>query len=181
MGARVTYEIQLIQQARHLAEKDPTRPYQASLRRAVSGAYYALFHCLVSEATKALLGQSAGAKPRRHVVARTFAYVEMADASKSFSKAASRGLAELHDSLRRCIPDASIHSGVAEMCSAFVELQEARHKADYDLSRNLRRHECLELVQLAEDAISAWRGAVAHSSAGIYMLSLLLWRKMRKD
>lgn len=181
MGARVPYEIQLIQQARHLAEKDPTRPYQASLRRAVSGAYYALFHCLVSEVTRTLLGQSPGAESRRHVMARAFAHVEMADASKSFSRAASRGVVELHDGLRRCIPEASIHWGVAEMCTAFVELQEARHKADYDLSQNFRRHECLELVQRAEDAITAWRGAIAHSSASAYTLSLLLWRRMRKD
>ena len=40
----------LLRQARHLATKEPRRPSQASLRRAVSAAYYALFHLLVDEA-----------------------------------------------------------------------------------------------------------------------------------
>jgi hypothetical protein len=39
----------LLQQAEHLAQLDPTRPTQANLRRAVSSAYYALFHLLASE------------------------------------------------------------------------------------------------------------------------------------
>src|SRR5438132_9883570 len=37
--------------AQHLASLYPAHPHQASLRRAVSTAYYALFHLLVSEAT----------------------------------------------------------------------------------------------------------------------------------
>jgi uncharacterized protein (UPF0332 family) len=48
----------LLEQARHLAKREPKRPKQASLRRAVSAAYYSLFHLLVSSAIlqwKALL------------------------------------------------------------------------------------------------------------------------------
>ena len=41
----------LLKQARHLSTKEPSRPSQASLRRAISAAYYALFHRLVDEAT----------------------------------------------------------------------------------------------------------------------------------
>ena len=37
--------------AKDLADLRPERPYQASLRRAVSTAYYALFHLLISETT----------------------------------------------------------------------------------------------------------------------------------
>jgi hypothetical protein len=39
----------LLEQAGHLAQFDPTRPKQANLRRAVSSANYALFHMLASE------------------------------------------------------------------------------------------------------------------------------------
>ena len=48
----------LLAQARLLAEKEPRRPKQASLRRAVSAAYYALFHLLVDEASRRLVGGS---------------------------------------------------------------------------------------------------------------------------
>src|SRR5713226_8337987 len=40
----------LLEQAQHLARREPKRPKQASLRRAISTAYYALFHLLISEA-----------------------------------------------------------------------------------------------------------------------------------
>src|SRR5260221_12717514 len=45
------YPAHLLEQARHLANREKKRPRQASLRRAVSTAYYALFHLLILEAT----------------------------------------------------------------------------------------------------------------------------------
>lgn len=41
----------LLELAQQLAELHIENPHQASLRRAVSTAYYALFHLLISEAT----------------------------------------------------------------------------------------------------------------------------------
>jgi hypothetical protein len=46
----------LLEQARHLLRRERRRPRQASLRRAISAAYYALFHLLIEEATGALVG-----------------------------------------------------------------------------------------------------------------------------
>ena len=40
----------LLEQAYDLAQKELISPKQASLRRAVSTAYYALFHLLIDEA-----------------------------------------------------------------------------------------------------------------------------------
>jgi len=50
----------LLELAQQLADLHPESPHQASLRRAVSTAYYALFHLLISEATTngSLSGQS---------------------------------------------------------------------------------------------------------------------------
>jgi hypothetical protein len=48
----------LIEQAQHLAKREPNRPRQASLRRAVSTAYYALFHMLISDAALKLVPNS---------------------------------------------------------------------------------------------------------------------------
>ena len=44
------YHDDLLAQALSLVHKEPRNPKQASLRRAVSAAYYALFHLLISEA-----------------------------------------------------------------------------------------------------------------------------------
>src|SRR5579872_5069225 len=45
------YPADLLEQAKHLANREKKRPRQASLRGAVSTAYYALFHLLIHEAT----------------------------------------------------------------------------------------------------------------------------------
>lgn len=42
----------LLQQADHLATYEGVTPSQASLRRALSTAYYALFHLLIEEAAR---------------------------------------------------------------------------------------------------------------------------------
>lgn len=63
MSTPAALHAQLLHQARHLAIKEPSRPQQASLRRAVSTAYYALFHFLIDEACRIWVG--AGARQNR--------------------------------------------------------------------------------------------------------------------
>ena len=48
----MAYHDELLRQALELLNKDPANSTQADLRRAVSGAYYALFHLLISETVK---------------------------------------------------------------------------------------------------------------------------------
>jgi hypothetical protein len=48
----MVYADDLFELAKHLANLEPVNPRQASLRRAVSTAFYALFHLLISEATR---------------------------------------------------------------------------------------------------------------------------------
>ena len=62
----------LLAQACDLAHKEPTDAKQASLRRAVSTAYYALFHLLIDEA----VGHWA-VERQRSVIARTFEHDKM--------------------------------------------------------------------------------------------------------
>jgi hypothetical protein len=71
----------LLEQADHLARRDPKRPKQASLPRAISAAYYALFHLLVREATAALVSD-----PKlRQLVPRAFDHSEMKQACRPFA------------------------------------------------------------------------------------------------
>jgi hypothetical protein len=70
----------LLEQAYHLARRERKNPIQASLRRAVSTAYYALFHLLIDEA----VGNWA-VERQRSVLARTFDHGRM----KRFAKTTS--------------------------------------------------------------------------------------------
>ena len=44
----MAYADDLLELAKHLANLEPVNPRQACMRRAVSTAYYALFHLLIS-------------------------------------------------------------------------------------------------------------------------------------
>lgn len=66
----------LLGQARQLAAKEPKRPLQASLRRAVSASYYGLFHLFVHDATSRMFpGRDRAAL--RYCMARAFVHGDM--------------------------------------------------------------------------------------------------------
>ncbi|MDE2479328.1 MAG: hypothetical protein KGM87_10580 [Betaproteobacteria bacterium] len=77
----------LLTQAQQLATLDKGRPKQANLRRAVSSAYYALFHLLVAEGAAAV-GARLNAAGRARV-RRAFAHAEMKEVCRAYAKATS--------------------------------------------------------------------------------------------
>src|SRR5712692_10552870 len=70
----------LLEQAYHLALREKNKPRQASLRRAVSTGYYALFHLLVAE----IVGNWGG--KNRSSLARGCEHRRMKEASKAARK-----------------------------------------------------------------------------------------------
>ena len=156
----------LLEQAKHLARKEPRKPRQASLRRSVSTAYYALFHLLVDDAGRLFADGSVPAG-LRDLVKRAFQHGAMRDASMAFS-------GNLPGHVQRVVPIASPE--LRRVAASFVELQEARHQADYDLSRYFTRRETLQLIQRTESAFQAWTTLRKSPEAKVYMSALLLWR-----
>jgi hypothetical protein len=71
-GTGVGIAHELLDQAHHLATYEGTNPTQAGLRRAVSTAYYALFHLLTDEAAR---GWGSSAEARSGVGTRISARV----------------------------------------------------------------------------------------------------------
>ena len=51
----MSHPTDLLEQAVALRDLDPRRPKQANLRRAISSAYYAVFHQLIEDAVALLL------------------------------------------------------------------------------------------------------------------------------
>jgi hypothetical protein len=105
----------LLDQAYHLVNLEIGEPKQASLRRAVSTAYYALFHLLIDEAVG-----NWGVARQRSVLARTFDHGKM----KSICE----------DHVKSFYSSGQPSSGVQlkNVAQTFVQLQEKRHTADYD-------------------------------------------------
>ena len=80
----MTLPRELLAQATLLATKEPSRPKQASLRRAVSASYYALFHLLVDEASRRLVG-GANRASLRTSLGRAFNHGAMRTVAKQFA------------------------------------------------------------------------------------------------
>ena len=59
----------------------------------------------------------------------------------------------------------------------FIDLQEDRHTADYDLSVSFSRPVALNTVTRAQTAVNAWRQLKAASPevCRLYALALILW------
>ena len=155
----------LLAQATHLASKEPKKPKQASLRRAVSVAYYALFHFLIDESSRFLVsGSSNDRRKLRDAIARSFAHAQMKNTSQAF---AGRGGHPWKD-LFPVPPD------LATIAQTFVDMQQERHEADYDLSRKFVRSEVLALIVRAQYAVDRWPAVAASEASRAYLIGLLV-------
>jgi hypothetical protein len=56
----------------------------------------------------------------------------------------------------------------------FVELQDARHSADYDVSEPITRPEARQKVYSVEQAFEAWKAVKNSPNATVFLASLLL-------
>ncbi len=124
--------------AKRLASSRTQRPKQGDLRRAVSSAYYAVFHTLARHCADALVGASAQKRSNK-------AWIE-----------AYRGL-EHGNCKNACVRAKKIDfpAEIQNIASAIVTLQEARHEADYDPTRSFRKEEVQNYIALAETCITA--------------------------
>lgn len=126
----------LISTARSLVRARRGRPRQASLKRAVSTAYYASFHAAARLCANALVGASKG---RSDAWALTYRGIQHGFAKDVLSRRETRAM----------------HAGVHEFASAFVLLQEMRHQADYDPRASFTPAETVAAIDDAESGIAA--------------------------
>lgn len=159
----------LLSQAHHLARKEPKRPKQASLRRAVSSAYYAFFHFLIDCATRRFI-RGPDRRELRDALGRAFQHAEMKDAAKSFAG----GTPKAH--IAPALSGNTVQLPLRDLADAFVRLQQARHDADYNRGRDFTRQETLDLVESAEKAMKDW-SSIARLQADTFLISLLVSRK----
>ena len=161
----------LLVQARMLATIDRRRPKQANLRRAVSTAYYALFHLLTIDAARLYVRDDWELVSR---IARSLNHGDMKNVSREFSKG------QLPKSLQ--VPDkpAQISELVKKVAKAFNNLQAARHSADYDLGVTYTREAALTLVEAAETASAHWAVVKSSDDARLYLACFLNWDSWNK-
>ncbi len=111
------------------------RPKQADLRRAISTAYYAVFHALCRMCADSLTGK--GKKSR--------------NAWRQVYRAVEHGCTK-----NRCqnnIINKKFPLEVRTFCAIFIQLQEKRHEADYDPFAQLKVKDVKQAILMAALAI----------------------------
>lgn len=129
-------------------------------RRAISTAYYALFHTLTAAGAEAF---ASGGPALSHKAARAFSHAGM------------RKVCDAYIRSPHPFPDllpADPHLvGIAQ---AFTVLQEGRHSADYDLATLFDSREATRLVSSAEAAYAAFDAIRTASATKTFLTALLL-------
>jgi uncharacterized protein (UPF0332 family) len=169
----VSLPADLLEQAHHLARREPKRPKMASLRRAISTAYYALFHLLTEEASSFLIS---GSRPDREALRltarRALAHSDM--------KAVSNGVRDPQSKVSRVwLSGLAVMPDLRDVAQAFVELQEARHQADYDLGKSFTRQEAADLVDRCTEAFASWERCRKSPAAEAYLVAIALNSRLR--
>ena len=148
----------LITTARNLTDLEPRPPTQANLRRAVSTAYYAVFHSLAHTAADLLIGRESSAA--WHQVYRALEHGNAKSACQN------------KQSMQRFSHE------IKEFADAFVVLQGARHRADYSSEANYDRQETLAAIDKAEDMIDKFEAVEPEQRLG-FIAHLLFRRRSR--
>jgi hypothetical protein len=122
----------------------------------VSTAYYALFHAMAKN------------------VADTMARAVKGKRSEQAWAQACRGL-QHGDAKAACeaIRHQDVSQEIKDCADAFVELQSARHAADYDPLHRLTRAEAVLAVQSTKDAIGKLRSATSKDRRAFAVLVLV--------
>jgi hypothetical protein len=72
-----------------------------------------------------------------------------------------------------------IQNQIRNVAAAFVDLQQARHEADYNTARRFTRREALDLVEQAEQAFRDWKIVRGTVQADTFLVGLLSFKNMR--
>ncbi|PUB14250.1 hypothetical protein DFP92_106124 [Yoonia sediminilitoris] len=118
------------------------RPTQSEIRRSISSAYYAVFHALARTCANSLVGRTPSQRPNK-------AWVEV-----------YRGLN--HGICKKACEQANtveFPACIHEFADAFQQLQEYRHKADYDPNLRFSKADAETWYEIARLSVTSLRTA----------------------
>lgn len=149
--------IGLIATARRLTRGHTRRPHQSDLRRAISTAYYALFHAVSEEAANLLVGARFNGQPAWIQVYRSLNH-----------GAAKTACGEIRKSITA--------PGLKLCADSFIDLQEQRHTADYDPTYRPSLADALDAIGKADAAIKSLK-ACPKGDRRVFVTHLILSKR----
>ena len=155
------------QSVRLIASSSAGPPRQVDLRRAVSSAYYAVFHFILTAAADEFVGASKRTSKNYSLAYRSVDHRALRDLCLDIKKST------LPAKLQRHAPPNGFGPNLLAFSAAFIELQEKRHAADYDPSYQMKTSDAKLMIDTATVALR--RFGRASSNRKRVFLSLLMF------
>jgi uncharacterized protein (UPF0332 family) len=154
----------LLQLAEDLSNLSAPNHRQVDLSRAVSSAYYALFHLLISEATANWREEAL-----RPTLGRIFEHGKMKSACEA-------KISELNSYFEGNPPQSreqvvSVH--LHWVANTFVQSQQQRNDADYNIAKEWTDTEVATLITFVAQAFKSWRIIRGELAAQALLVSML--------
>lgn len=81
--------------------------------------------------------------------------------------------------IRASLRGQPLQADLVSVAKAFGDLQQARHEADYDISRKFSRQETIDLIEQTINAFQAWQNVRRSLQADVFLVALLAQPQMR--
>lgn len=161
----------LLAQADGLLSLFPKRkPRQTELRRAVSAAYYGVYHFVLKQAADEYVGARYGRMfppaPQYVLAYRSVSHMAVHSLCSELKKP------NLPEKLRGFDEPKKFGPDLRRFSASFVDLQERRHSADYDISVAFSRTQAISTIALARTAIECFE-ALSRPERQIFLALLL--------
>jgi hypothetical protein len=144
----------LLEQAdRLIAPPGGGAPRQADLRRAISSAYYGLFHAVLTEAADDFVGRTHRQTSRYALVYRSVDHRSLRSICEDVVKTRLPAKYAKHE------PAGGFGSDLVAFSTAVVDLQERRVLADYDPLFRARKSDAVLAVETGRTALARFRNA----------------------
>jgi uncharacterized protein (UPF0332 family) len=157
----------LFEQAEKLITPQAGRPRQVDVRRAISAAYYAIFHAILTAATDQFIGVANRDESRYGLVYRSVDHGWLRKLCEEVQKPTPSSR------FRRYVPAAGFGANIVAFAAAAEDLQEKRHSADYDVMTRMNRSDASLAISTARAALGRLNNA--SQPERLAFLSLLLF------
>ncbi|MGC2778810.1 MAG: hypothetical protein WA418_24590 [Bradyrhizobium sp.] len=142
-------------------------PRQVDIRRAISSAYYGIFHAILTAAADQFVGVTKRSTSQYALVYRSVDHSGLRALCEEVKKPTLKPKYVPH------APANGFGPNIVAFASAFLELQEKRHAADYDPSIRMRSLDAILAIRTARAALQRFNKANAKRRKAF--LSLLLF------
>ena len=143
------------------------RPSPVFLRRAVSSAYYALFHSMTRQAAEHLLPH--GTTDQQLHLVRRFNHGELKTVCGWIGGQQGIGSGRMSASIRSVVDDLK-PTPIRIVATTFWDLQEERHAADYDHFTSVAKGAALTQIDLAGRAVQTLTNSDAKDRSAFFTL-----------